>query len=85
MLAPELDRQYVLDEFNRNDINCVFHYVPLHSSPFGLRCSRTHGTLEVTAAQSERLIRLPIWLGLRQEQQQRVVNVLKNVKVILSK
>lgn len=81
LLAPEIDRQYVLDEFKRNDINSVFHYVPLHSSPFGLHCSRTHGTLDVTIAQSERLIRLPIWVGLRPEQQQRVVDVLKKVKM----
>ena len=85
LLAPELDRQYVLDEFKRNDINSVFHYVPLHSSPFGLHCSRTHGTLDVTIAQSERLIRLPIWVGLRPEQQQRVVDVLKKVKIFFSK
>ena len=85
LLAPELDRQYVLNQFKRNEINSVFHYVPLHSSPFGLRCSRTHGTLDVTMAKSESLIRLPVWVGLRPEQQQRVVNIFKNVKMAYSR
>jgi dTDP-4-amino-4,6-dideoxygalactose transaminase len=82
LISPDFDRQKVLDEFKRNDINCVFHYVPLHSSPFGSRCSRSHGILDVTVTQSERLIRLPVWVGLRPEQQQQVVDVLKNVKMI---
>lgn len=77
LLAPQIDRQKVLDEFRRNDIASVFHYVPLHSSPGGRRYGRAHGTLEVTDRQSERLIRLPLWMGLVDEQQEKVLNVLK--------
>ena len=76
LLAPEIDRQKVLDEFKRNDIWSVFHYVPLHSSPAGQRYGRTHGTLDVTNRQSERLVRLPLWIGLAEQQQLRVVDVL---------
>ena len=76
LLAPEIDRQKVLDEFKRNDIWSVFHYVPLHSSPAGKRYGRTHGTLDVTNGQSERLVRLPMWVGLTEEQQLRVIDVL---------
>ncbi|HTC28697.1 DegT/DnrJ/EryC1/StrS family aminotransferase, partial [Dyella sp.] len=77
LLAPEIDRQKVLDEFRRNDISSVFHYVPLHSSPAGQRYGRTHGALDVTNRQSERLIRLPLWMGLPHAQQDKVLNVLK--------
>ena len=76
LLAPETDRQKVLDEFKRNDIWAVFHYVPLHSSPAGMRYGRTHGSLEVTDRQSRRLVRLPLYVSLSVEQQDRVVEVL---------
>lgn len=77
LLAPEIDRQGVLDEFKRNEIWPVFHYVPLHSSPAGQRYGRVHGSLDVTDAQSERLIRLPLWIGLTEQQQDMVVAVLE--------
>ena len=76
LLAPEIDRQKVLDEFKRNDIWSVFHYVPLHSSPAGQRYGRAHGSLTVTIDQSERLVRLPLWVGLTEQQQDKVVDVL---------
>jgi dTDP-4-amino-4,6-dideoxygalactose transaminase len=78
LLAPEIDRQKVLDEFRRNDILAVFHYVPLHSSSAGQRYGHSHGQLDVTNRQSERLIRLPLWVGLTEAQQERVTNVLKS-------
>lgn len=76
LLAPGIDRQAVLSELKRNEISSVFHYVPLHSSPGGLRYGRTHGSLEVTDSQSERLVRLPLWVGLAEADQKRVVDVL---------
>ena len=76
LLAPEIDRHEVLQELKRNGIGAVFHYVPLHSSPAGIRFGRSHGNLALTTALSQRLIRLPMWLGLSQTQQQRVVEVL---------
>ncbi len=78
LLTPEIDRQEVLDEFKRNSIWSVFHYVPLHSSPAGQRFGRVHGSLKATIDQSERLIRLPLWVGMTYEQQEKVVDVLKN-------
>lgn len=78
LLAPEIDRQNVLDEFRRNDVWSIFHYVPLHSSPAGKRYCRIHGELILTNQLSERLVRLPIWVGLTNEQQDRVVSILKH-------
>ncbi|WP_253734455.1 dTDP-4-amino-4,6-dideoxygalactose transaminase [Methylomonas sp. ZR1] len=79
LLASDIDRQQVLNEFKRNDITSVFHYVPLHSSPAGERYGRVHGELDVTNSRSEKLIRLPLWVGLTSEQQRRVVDVLEYV------
>jgi dTDP-4-amino-4,6-dideoxygalactose transaminase len=79
LLAPEIDRQKVLCELKKNGINALFHYVPLHSSPGGQRYGRSHGDLQVTIEHSERIVRLPLWIGLSAEQQSRVVDVLRNV------
>jgi dTDP-4-amino-4,6-dideoxygalactose transaminase len=76
LLAPEIDRQMVLSELKRNQIGAVFHYVPLHSSPAGMRFGRPHGNLSLTTSLSQRLIRLPMWLGLNELQQRRVVGIL---------
>ena len=78
LLGPEIDRQTVLSELKRNEIYSVFHYVPLHSSPAGQRYGRVHGAMDVTNRQSECLVRLPLWVGLTEAQQERVVDVLAN-------
>jgi dTDP-4-amino-4,6-dideoxygalactose transaminase len=77
LLPTGSDRQAVLNEFRRHDIWAVFHYVPLHSSPAGIRYGRTHGPLPFTDSISERLIRLPLFVGLTEEEQQEVVHVLE--------
>jgi len=78
LLSPEIDRQKVLDKFKQSDIGSVFHYVPLHSSPAGKRYARAHDSLDITNVYSECIIRLPLWLGLLNSQQEQVVNVLKS-------
>jgi dTDP-4-amino-4,6-dideoxygalactose transaminase len=76
LLSPDFDRQVVLDDLKANGIHAVFHYIPLHSSPAGLRFGRAHGDLPLTTSLSQRLIRLPIWIGLSENQQQRVCDAL---------
>jgi len=77
LLAPGVDRRMLLEEFRRKDISAVSHYVPLHSSPAGQRYGRPHGGLSVTNSCSESLVRLPLWIGITEEQQETVVGVLK--------
>lgn len=64
LLAEGINRQAVLDTLKREGIASVFHYVPLHSSPAGGRYGRAHGPLETTNRQAERLLRLPLWVGM---------------------
>jgi dTDP-4-amino-4,6-dideoxygalactose transaminase len=77
LLAPDTDRQQVLDELKRNEIHAVFHYVPLHTSPAGQKFARTFGSLDVTKRQSAQLVRLPLWFGITEAQQDKVVQVLQ--------
>jgi dTDP-4-amino-4,6-dideoxygalactose transaminase len=76
LLRPGANRAAVLDDFRRNDIWPVFHYVPLHSSPAGIRYGRAHGDLSVTDSVAARLIRLPLWIGISEAQQAEVVRAL---------
>jgi dTDP-4-amino-4,6-dideoxygalactose transaminase len=76
LLAPGIDRQAVLSGLKQQFIYSVFHYVPLHSSPAGMRYGRVHGSHAVTDRQSERIIRLPLWVGIGTEQQDRVRDAL---------
>jgi dTDP-4-amino-4,6-dideoxygalactose transaminase len=78
VLLPEgADRKAVLQRFRTQGIGAVFHYVPLHTSPAGRRLGRAQGELAVTQSVSERVIRLPLWVGLSKEDQERVVAVLR--------
>lgn len=79
LLSPQIDRQAVLTRLKEKNIYSVFHYVPLHSSPAGKRYAKVHGSMEVTERQSERLLRLPLWVGLTNEQQKRIVNALTKI------
>ncbi len=79
LLESADERGRVLAELKANNIQAVFHYVPLHSSPAGMRFGRSAGDLALTTSLSERLIRLPMWLGLSQSQQQRVCDVLRAI------
>jgi dTDP-4-amino-4,6-dideoxygalactose transaminase len=75
LLRDLADRAKFIDSMTRHQINCVFHYVPLHSSPAGQRFGRPHGSLDITNLLSERLVRLPLFLELSEELQDRVVDV----------
>ena len=77
LLATDIDRQVVLSKLLQEEINAVFHYVPLHSSPAGERYGRIHGQMTVTDTQSQRLLRLPLWVGLTENQQGKVVDALE--------
>lgn len=70
------ERKQLISEFKKHDVNAVFHYVPLHSSPSGTEYGRVHGDMTNTDQLSDRLLRLPLWVGL-QTQQLEVLNALK--------
>lgn len=68
LLLPSLEhRTRFISAMKQAGVGTVFHYIPLHSSPAGLRFSRGNGTLDVTANISDRLVRLPLWVGLGEQ------------------
>ena len=68
------DRTAFIAYLKENGIVAVFHYVPLHSSPAGLRFGRFAGEDRYTTSESDRLVRLPLYYGLTPEDQQHVIN-----------
>ena len=76
LLNPQIERQKALSDFKNAQIMAPFHYIPLHSSPAGLKLGRAHGSLKVTNAVSEQILRLPLWHSITQEEIESVVAVL---------
>lgn len=69
LLLPSLaDRTRFIAGMKEAGVSTVFHYVPLHSSPHGETVARSHGDLSNTSDLSGRLVRLPLWVGLEQSQ-----------------
>lgn len=68
------DRTAFIDYMKAHDILTVFHYVPLHSSPEGKAIGVFHGKDEYTTRESERLVRLPMYYGLTDEDQAKVIS-----------
>ncbi len=62
------ERTALIDYLKKNEIHAVFHYVPLHTAPAGLKFGRFHGEDRYTTKESERLLRLPMYYGLELEQ-----------------
>lgn len=71
------ERTKLLEEFKKEDIGAVFHYIPLHSAPAGLKFGRFDSVDKFTTKESERLIRLPMYYGLTNDEINTVCNVIK--------
>lgn len=79
ILSSKFHRQKVIEEFRRNEIHALFHYVPLHTSPAGVKYGRAHGSLANTDRVANQIIRLPLWAGISKDQQTRVVEILQKL------
>lgn len=70
LLLPDLTaRTRFIECMRERSVHTVFHYIPLHSSIFGLTVGRSVGDLPLTAEVSDRLVRLPLWVGLDEKLQ----------------
>ena len=78
ILVPSIEiRTYLIQWLAQNNINAVFHYVPLHNSPGGLRYGKAFDKLPITEDVSNRLLRLPLWPTLEPCQVEIVVDVIQ--------
>jgi dTDP-4-amino-4,6-dideoxygalactose transaminase len=71
------ERTALIKNLKEKGIGAIFHYVPLHSSPAGLRFGRTSGDLSITNDVSERILRLPIFYEMKDDELERVVEAIK--------
>jgi dTDP-4-amino-4,6-dideoxygalactose transaminase len=77
VLLPSLAaRTASIAALKANGYSPVFHYVPLHSSPAGRRFGRVSGPMSVTDDVADRLLRLPLWVGLPHAAQDGIVETL---------
>jgi dTDP-4-amino-4,6-dideoxygalactose transaminase len=80
LLLPHAeDRARLIARLAERGIHAVWHYVPLHSSPAGKKFGRTHGDLRHTDSTSDRLLRLPLWVGMTIDMIGRVVDVVRGI------
>jgi dTDP-4-amino-4,6-dideoxygalactose transaminase len=82
LLLPSLEhRQRLIEELKQNQINSVFHYLPLHLSDMGQRYGGKAGDCPVTEDISDRLLRLPFYYQLSEADLARVVDTLRSSKL----
>ena len=62
------ERTALISYLKENGVLSVFHYIPLHTAPAGMKFGRFHGEDKYTTKESERLARLPMYYGLEPEQ-----------------
>ena len=67
------ERTALIRHLKANDILAVFHYIPLHSAPAGQKFGRFDGADVYTTAESERLVRLPMYYGLTEADRNKVI------------
>lgn len=73
-----VERTQLINHLSQNGIMAIFHYVPLHSSPSGLKYGRFNGKDTYTTDLSSRLIRLPLYYGLKDEHVIYICKVIKD-------
>ncbi len=71
------ERTKLIDFLKKNEILSVFHYVPLHTAPAGVKYGRFHGEDKYTTKESDRLVRLPLYYGLKDNQVEYIVSKVK--------
>ena len=67
-------RQEYIKFMKENDILCVFHYVPLHSAPAGIKFGRFNGKDEYTTLDSDKLVRLPMYYNIDKKDLEKVID-----------
>lgn len=71
------ERSRLIDFLKEKDIWAVFHYVPLHSAPAGIKFGRFHGEDKYTTKESERLLRLPMFYELKADEVEYITEQVK--------
>lgn len=70
-------RTEFIQYLKEHNVLSVFHYIPLHSAPAGLKFGRFHGVDEYTTKDSNRLTRLPLYYGMTKEDRETVIQTVR--------
>jgi dTDP-4-amino-4,6-dideoxygalactose transaminase len=86
LLRDSTIRDKFILEMKKRDVNCTFHYMPLHSSPFFRQydSSINDSNFSITNDISSRIVRLPLWIGL-EKLQNKIIEDTKYVIKFLNK
>ncbi|MCH5249255.1 MAG: dTDP-4-amino-4,6-dideoxygalactose transaminase [Lachnospiraceae bacterium] len=71
------ERSRLIEHLKKKDILAVFHYVPLHSAPAGMKYGRFHGKDKYTTKESERILRLPMFYKLTEDEVEYITGQIK--------
>ncbi|MDE7283997.1 MAG: DegT/DnrJ/EryC1/StrS family aminotransferase, partial [Lachnospiraceae bacterium] len=71
------ERSRLIDFLKARDVMAVFHYVPLHSAPAGIKFGRFHGEDKYTTKESDRLLRLPLFYKLTADEVEYITEQIK--------
>ena len=72
------ERTDLIKYLKENGVQAVFHYIPLHTAPAGIKYGRFNGEDKYTTKESERLLRLPMYYNLQREDAEKVVKTIKD-------
>jgi len=81
VLPNRIIRDKLMDKLKEKGVSAVFHYIPLHTSPMGIKLGCKNGDLPVTEEYADRILRLPLYYDLTEEEQ---VYICDSVKEILN-
>ena len=79
------ERTKLINFLKENDIQAVFHYIPLHTAPAGLKYGRFHGEDKYTTIESERLVRLPLYCSITDDVVDYIINSIFDYYMIVSR
>ncbi len=86
LLLPSLEkRARFIELMKKAGIMTVFHYIPLHSSTAGRKYCRVNGSMQVTDLVSDRLVRLPLWTDMGEDDRAMVISGVKRAVRLLNK
>lgn len=68
------ERTKLISHLRNRNAHAVFHYVPLHTAPAGIKYGRFHGEDKYTTKESQRLLRLPLWYGMKKTEADYVIS-----------
>jgi len=71
------ERTALIDHMKEQGVLCVFHYIPLHSAPAGNKFGEFVGEDRYTTRESERLLRLPMYYGITEQETEHIIKALK--------